>query len=112
MNVRCPKCHKVFEANKAQKKLIDNAKSKGQRLVMLACSECFKDIPINPEDLLSFESQKDKPVQGIKYQGETCPICKEDIISYVDDGDEKFWGCGECGNVWFKEKDLEKELKK
>ena len=21
-------------------------------------------------------------------------------VCWIDDGDEKFWGCGECGNVW------------
>ena len=35
-----------------------------------------------------------------------CPICQDGIVTYVDTEDEKFWGCGECGNVWFSKEDL------
>jgi hypothetical protein len=28
-------------------------------------------------------------------------------VCWVDDGDEKFWGCGECGNVWFTREELD-----
>lgn len=33
-------------------------------------------------------------------------------VIYIDDGDENFFGCGECGNVWFDKADLDKEIER
>lgn len=29
---------------------------------------------------------------------------------YIDNDDEKFFGCGECGNVWFDKADLDNDI--
>lgn len=31
-------------------------------------------------------------------------------ISEVDDGDEHFWGCGECGNAWYERGELDEAI--
>jgi Zn-finger nucleic acid-binding protein len=31
-------------------------------------------------------------------------------VSEVDDGDEHFWGCGECGNVWYERAELDEAI--
>ena len=60
---------------------------------MTDCTKCYKNIPINPCDLLS-EIVPDE--EEIFY----CPICKDWTISYIKDETEEFYGCGECGNIW------------
>jgi hypothetical protein len=31
-------------------------------------------------------------------------------VSEIDDGDEHFWGCGECGNVWYERSELDEAI--
>ena len=109
MEVRCPNCKKVFNPNNEQEKFLMYAIEKKQVLAMIECAECYKDVPINPMNLMSFEPKKDK-VSTDEYDGKSCPVCKEGILSFIDHEKEKFWGCGECGNVWFSKQDLEKEF--
>lgn len=98
MNVRCPHCQKIFEANQQQEHLLTYAIGKGQRLVMLECPECYWDVPLNPGDLLSHEPQKDEASEKKTIAGTVnCPKCADGIMSYINDGNEEFWGCGECG---------------
>lgn len=40
-----------------------------------------------------------------------CPeVCCTGWVSEVDDGDEHFWGCGECGNVWYDRGELDEAI--
>ena len=32
------------------------------------------------------------------------------VTTEVDDGDEHFWGCGECGNVWYEREELDEAI--
>ena len=104
MNIKCPKCLKIFQPEKKDEKLLIDAINKKQSLFMMKCPFCYKSIPINPCDLMSAQERIDEEVIE-------CPICKEGIISYIDDDTEQFWGCGECGNVWFSKAELDKEIK-
>ena len=106
MKIRCPNCQEIFDADSQQESMIDTAIKNNQRLVFIECPECYKDIPINPKDLLSNEPQKDEDKKNKSYELIECPICHEGVVCYVDDGDKKFWGCGECGNVWFSREAL------
>lgn len=99
MRVRCPHCQEIFEADPQQAKLLTYAIEKGQTLVMLDCPACYWHIPINPADLLSHEPQKDEPSEKPTAEPIKCPECSEGIMCYINDGHEKFWGCGECGYV-------------
>ena len=105
MKIKCPKCQKFFEANSQQKTLIDRAIDKNMKLLFVECPECCRNVPINPSDLLSTEPQKDEDIEQFE-----CPICHEGIVCYVSDDDEKFWGCGECGNVWFSKSELDNAI--
>ena len=106
MKIRCPNCQEIFEASSQQQSLIDKAIKNSQRLLFVECPECYKDVPLNPKDLLSTEPQTDEGRKCKSTKLIECPICHEGIVSYVADKDEKFWGCGECGNVWFSEPEL------
>ncbi|KAB1231262.1 hypothetical protein [Chryseobacterium viscerum] len=110
MEIRCPSCHEIFKADPDQELFIGGAIQRGQRLIMTDCPQCYKHIPINPADLLSMEAQKDGDKKNSQLDGADCPVCTDGIVSYIDDGNKKFWGCGECGNVWFSEKDLHKSV--
>ena len=99
MKVRCPHCQETFEADQQQEVLLTYAIGKGQRLVMLDCPACYWNVPINPGHLLSHEAQKDEPSENAGAEPVPCPQCADGIMCYVEDGKEKFWGCGECGYV-------------
>ena len=103
MNVKCPKCLKNFQPEKKDEKLLIEAINKKQNLLMMKCPLCFKSIPINPNELLSVQSLDSEEVIQ-------CPICKDGIVCYIDDEDKQFWGCGECGNVWFSKSELDKAM--
>lgn len=101
MNIKCPSCAAIFQANAQEQERINNAIAKGQKLLMMDCSVCYKSIPIKPTDLLATQEKKEETT--IK-----CPICKDGLVSFVDDGVEKFWGCGECGSIWQRKEELAK----
>lgn len=73
---------------------------------MLECPKCYKSVPINPSDLLMSIPQTNKQ-EIIK-----CPICNDGVVSYVNNGSEHFWGCGECGNIWTSKKELLNAIQK
>jgi DNA-directed RNA polymerase subunit M/transcription elongation factor TFIIS len=111
VEIRCPNCQEFFEANSHQKSLVDKAIKKNMGLLFVECPKCYKDVPIDPQNLLSKEPQKDENQKNKSAEMIECPICHEGAVSYIDDGDERFWGCGECGNVWFTKSELEKAIK-
>lgn len=43
-----------------------------------------------------------------------CPVSAcagwVDFIEEVEEDDEPFWGCGECGSAWYKKSNLLKEI--
>jgi len=105
MEIKCPSCSSVFQPNKEDEKRVLEAVARGQKLLMSDCPVCYKSIPINPTDLMFVEEQKKEITMA-------CPVCSDGIVSYIDDGTEKFWGCGECGNVWFNKESLDELLLK
>ena len=104
MEIMCPKCSSIFQPNEEDEKRVLGAIERTQRLLMLDCPICYKSIPINPTDLMSIK-EKNKEIT-IK-----CPICSDGIVSCIDNETEKFWGCGECGNVWFSKESLDDAVK-
>ena len=110
MEIRCPNCQKIFAPKSEVESLVVDAINKGQRLLIIECPECYKDVPIDPTNLMSKESQKDEVLKKQTAENIQCPICDEGIVTYIENGEEKFWGCGECGNVWFTKDSLEKDI--
>lgn len=105
MKIKCPSCSKIFEPGENDESRINKAIGQNQKLVMMDCPICYKYIPIHPDDLMLLHESRDEPVID-------CPLCSEGIVSFVEDETETFWGCGECGNVWFSKKELDDAIKK
>ena len=104
MEIKCPSCLCVFQPNSEDEKRVIRATERKQKLLALDCSICYKSIFINPTDLMFVQKKEEETT--IK-----CPICRDGIVSYIDDDTEKFWGCGECGNVWLSEESLDDTMK-
>jgi ribosomal protein L37AE/L43A len=68
------------------------------------CPFSVKSAPINSCDTMSIQEKIDK--EAIK-----CPVCKDKFITYIGDGTEQIWVCGECGNVWSNKSELDNAIK-
>ncbi|AIP97768.1 hypothetical protein B6B36_00165 [Salmonella enterica] len=106
MNILCDKCKKEFVPSKEQLEFISSARKKGMKFIMVKCPLCSFSYPLNPMTLNLPTSEKEHNGDGLKCPKETC----SGIISYIDD-EPPFWGCGECGSVWFKKEDLYCDIK-
>lgn len=108
MKVKCQKCQEVFDTDEKQSRILEDAILKNKKkLIFLECPICCKDSYVDPFNLLNEQDEKKITDEVIE-----CPICHDGIISYIDDGKEKFWGCGECGNVWHSKDSLDAALLK
>ncbi|EJX0633969.1 hypothetical protein ODD08_004050 [Salmonella enterica] len=106
MNLLCDRCKKKFIASEEQEKFISDSRNKGMKFMMIKCPHCSMSYPFNPM-LSNTSSPTERPVgDGLRCPKETC----SGIVSYIDDV-PSFWGCGECGNVWFKKDDLYSDIK-
>lgn len=106
MNVKCPKCQKIFETNTRQEQILNQAISKNMSLIMIKCPECRVNVPINPKESLSIIPSKNENNTSIF----ECPICGG-IVSFIEnDADGSFYGCGECGSIWRKQENLMREI--
>ncbi|ENC3010534.1 hypothetical protein ABJW09_003152 [Escherichia albertii] len=106
MNLLCDRCKKKFIASEEQEKFISDSRSKGMKFIMIKCPHCSMSYPFNPMSS-NTPSPTEQPVgDGLRCPKETC----SGIVSYIDDV-PSFWGCGECGNVWFKKNDLYSDIK-
>jgi len=102
MIIKCTHCFKNFEANETQIEFINECMKKEMSMCMLTCNLCRYSVSINPLDLLGEKDRvSEDPIR--------CPKCLDGYVSYVDDGVVKFWGCGECSNIWDNLKDLEND---
>lgn len=102
-NARCQVCAKTFELDAQQQKLVAPMIAKGQRFIMIECPSCGSST-----QYVKAEEPAPTPPQTQNYR---CPITQ--CAGWVDLIDEKarsFWGCGECGSVWYEEKNLQKEI--
>lgn len=106
MKIKCLKCQKIFDATVQQEQFINQSKSKNMSLIFIECSECHRNVPVNPSDLLLLQEtpkiEKDSPIK--------CPIC-DGMVSFIEnDTDGNFYGCGECGSIWRKQENLMKDI--
>ncbi|MDQ0737607.1 hypothetical protein [Pseudomonas sp. W4I3] len=99
----CQVCHKTFGLDAQQLKLVEPMVAKGQRFIMIECPKCGSSTQyVKAEDPVATSH----PAQNYR-----CPVTQ--CVGWVDLIDEKarpFWGCGECGSVWYEEKNLQKEI--
>lgn len=102
-NARCQVCDKTFELEALQQKFVAPLVAKGQSFIMIECPSCGSST-----QYVKAEEPIETSHQVRNYR---CPITQ--CAGWVDLIDEKtrpFWGCGECGSIWYEEKNLQKEI--
>lgn len=106
MNLLCDRCKKNFIASEEQEKFISDSSKKGMKFIMIKCPHCSMSYNFNPTLSDVVLPTKRSVGDGVRCPKETC----FGIVSYIDDT-PSFWGCGECGSVWFKKDDLYGDIK-
>jgi uncharacterized Zn finger protein len=100
MQVNCNICKHVFRPSDEQNAFIDRSRGKGMKFVMLKCPNCGSHSSVSIVE--------EPPEPEVTYR---CPVAGcWGWVSEVDDGGDKFWGCGECGSIWRSLASLEKEI--
>jgi ubiquitin C-terminal hydrolase len=88
-----------FEVKKSERARLEAAMATGQRVIMLECGVCKKNILLNPQTL-----SLPVVINEVNY---LCPVHEcGGIVVHVDADGENFWGCGECGSVWSSQEQL------
>ncbi|MGY2398391.1 hypothetical protein [Pseudomonas sp. SDO5271_S396] len=102
-NARCQVCDKTFELDAHQQKLIAPMVAKGQRFIMIECPACGSSTQY---------IKAEAPVENHHFaQNYRCPITQcAGWVDLIDENTRPFWGCGECGSIWYDEKNLQKEI--
>ncbi len=105
--IPCDNCGRVFTPTPEQARFISNAKAKEMRLVMLECQFCGISTRFDPVS-------QTPPGPACEVETFKCPVpCCGGDVSYIDDGDrgkEPFWGCGECGSIWYHKTNLFRDI--
>jgi hypothetical protein len=101
--IECASCHVGFDATERQKMFVQKGLDTGMPFVMLECPSCkawFK-LVLNPDHL-----QTPGPVSRCPAPHCTGWVC--DISTLPDE--ENKWGCGECGNTWLDDSELQRAI--
>lgn len=106
MDITCDQCKKIFTASEEQNSFILNSKRKGMKFIMLECPCCYAGFSLNPQTMEIPPATVKMPEDGLRCPCSSC----YGLISYVDN-QAPFWGCGECGTVWFSKADLFETIK-
>ena len=70
---------------------------------MLACGSCGMSFPFNPLNTTDADALADVPLRT--------PISGVNgYVSFMETGDEKFYGCGETGAVWRSDYNLHRDI--
>lgn len=105
MNLQCDRCKKFFTATKEQDEFIADAQKKGMSFIMIRCPHCATSYPLNPQSMELPLTDMEENSVDFRCPKKTC--CG--VISHIDDH-PPFWGCGECGSVWFDINELYKDI--
>lgn len=114
MEVTCGMCGHKFVPNAKDKEFILQAAEKGMRLAVITCPKCpmGKVDPVAiTSDLESANANVDTP----QLDNETpyrCPVSGcYGLVSFIDNpGEKSFWGCGECGCIWYNTQNFFNEI--
>lgn len=106
MQVNCKTCKEDFELNEKQKTLVLDLNSKGASLAMLKCKLCYQWFPFDPQTI-----NGDKNISRKKEVIWRSPISGVlGYVSFVENKEESFYGCGETGIVWFEKEEFYKAI--
>lgn len=102
-NTQCQVCKETFELNAQQQSFVLPLVEKGQRFIMIECPCCGSSTQyVKTAD--SVQNQN----QDVNYR---CPITQcTGWVDFIDTHSPPFWGCGECGSVWYEERNFQKEI--
>lgn len=100
----CQSCHRPFVLSEGQASVVDAALKKGQIFIVIECPLCGMATTYVPHEGASLVVEKEDP----PYR---CPVSHcAGWVSFVEEDASGFWGCGECGSIWRKEKNLQSEI--
>ena len=108
-SVVCAKCGKSFcPLNTAEADLIRRAAKAKFKELNVDCPHCKGYTAINPVAVVAGQdgTAELKPTYR-------CPVsCCAGWVDHVDSDEDEgpFWGCGECGSIWYKKAKLLEEI--
>lgn len=103
LKVKCSECGKDFTPTDEQKKFIKESKSRDMELIIFECGNCHRSTFYNP--------QTGRPPPDMKEVVYRCPVSQcSGNVSYIKYEEGPFWGCSECGSMWYDKKNLLKEI--
>lgn len=94
MKIECSECHSQFELDSDQLDFYTKSQGGGLTFIMIECHSCKKFFSLNPQ----VEQQPDLGAADFAIRTPIAGCCGH--TTYVNDGDEAFYGCGETGAVW------------
>ncbi len=106
-NIECQKCGENFDPLATPfADMIQRFAGNGMTDLGIECPVCEKYTNFNPTAFMAGESAT---TSAAAYR---CPVsCCVGFVSLVDDADEEpFWGCGECGSIWYDRAKLFAEI--
>jgi hypothetical protein len=104
--ITCTKCNNSFEPTQEQSLMIQQISSNGGSLAMLNCRVCGKMFPYNITNITDEKEINDE----IPF---LCPISHcGGLVSFIDDEEPSFYGCGECGRTWKSKESLDQDISK
>ena len=90
--ITCKQCASSFQATDEQQAFILASRRKGMRFIMLRCANCAHYTDFDP-----FEGGADGVGESISWR---TPVSKiNGYVSLVEDGANRFYGCGESGFI-------------
>lgn len=117
--IGCPKCGQNFSPSKKDQKLLKESKQKQMTFVMVECSACGRLVSVNPSSSSAETNTKKSKTRNLQSKPLRCPApgCGGWVtLVCPSEGDKPFWGCGECGSMWYTEsklfEDIENIIKK
>lgn len=98
IKITCKNCKTDFIPDRNQRKFIKSSREKNMTFIMLDCPNCDMSFDFNPtdnSDNVEHELPLRTPISG-----------SHGFISYIEDNESDFFGCGETGAIWKQEKNL------
>ena len=103
MKVKCDNCRREFMPSDEQSQLIERSKAKDMQFIFIECPRCGIGSAVILKKGQELPNVTPTVVQSPDVQA-GFPISQEEKRQ------KPFWGCGECGSIWRKLENLEREI--
>ena len=107
LKIECQKCSARFEPLSTPfADMIRRFAKAGYVDLGVECPKCGKYTNFNPT---AYMAGKSATVAAAPYR---CPVsCCAGFVSQIEDDDEgQYWGCGECGSIWYEQQKMLDEI--